>query len=102
MCISAFSAEGPSMMSQPERNASAPRLAPPRRNSRRVGSGRSLAASLIRSFGSTPGMALRRRGMTDLSTTDDHGAQAPRHHERHDHMDDEKTDDRRHGEEMHE
>src|SRR5215813_7913751 len=102
MCISAFSADGPSMMSQPERSASAPRLAPPRRNSRRVGSGRSLAASLIRSFGSTPGMDLRRRGITDLSTADDHGAQAPWYHECHDHMDNQKADDRRHGEEMHE
>ncbi len=50
-------------MSQPVRKASAPRLAPPRRNSRRVGSGISLAASLISSFGSTPGGYLRMRDM---------------------------------------
>ena len=51
------------MMSQPVSVASAPRLAAPRRNSRRDGSGNSFAASLIRSFGSTPGIFLRSRGI---------------------------------------
>src|SRR5215470_13555813 len=92
------------MMSQPVRNVSAPRLAPPRRNSRRVGSGISLVASLIRSLGSTPGMTLgitlRMRGMAPSLSSDDHGAQRLRHHEGHDHMDQQKADDRRHGKEM--
>src|SRR5437016_1220309 len=88
-------------MSQPVRKASAPRLAPPRKNRRRVGSGISLTASLTRSFRSTPGMGLRMRDMIDLLTSGDHGAQALRHHEGHDHVDDHKSDDRRHGEEMH-
>src|SRR5579872_1507311 len=48
-----------STMSQPVRRVMAPRLVAPRRNSRRDGSGRSLAASLIRSLGSTPGMTFR-------------------------------------------
>ena len=51
-----------SVMSQPDKAASAPRLAAPRRKKRRDGSGKSLAASLIRSFGSTPGTCLRMRG----------------------------------------
>ena len=51
------------MMSQPVSVASAPRLAAPRRNSRRDGSGNSFAASLIKSFGSTPGIFLRSRGI---------------------------------------
>ena len=55
------SAVSPSMMSQPVRKASAPRLAAPRRKPRRAGSGISLAASLINSLGSTPGMMLRWR-----------------------------------------
>src|SRR5580700_3682444 len=78
---SALSAVGPSMMSQPVSVASAPRLAAPRRNRRRDGSGSSLAASLIRSFGSTPGIFLRSRAMvrSSNSAADDHGAQALRH-----------------------
>src|SRR5262249_53079677 len=63
---SACSADGPSMMSQPVRKASAPRLAPPRRNARRVGSGMSLAASLISSLGSTPGGLFRMRDIAFL------------------------------------
>jgi hypothetical protein len=47
------------MMSQPVSIASEPRLAAPRRNSRRDGAGNSFAASLIRSLPSTPGGALR-------------------------------------------
>ena len=47
------------MTSQPVRKASAPRLAAPRRKQRRDRSGSSLAASLISSLGSTPGMILR-------------------------------------------
>src|SRR5256885_1908336 len=89
------------MMSQPVRKVSAPRLAPPRRNSRRVGSGRSFAASLIRSFGSTPGIGLRMRGMRFLLTSGDHGAQTFWHHEGHDDVDHDEAHDRCHGKEMH-
>ena len=63
------SAVSPSMMSQPVRKASAPRLAAPRRKPRRAGSGISLAASLISSLGSTPGMILRWRMMILFPTT---------------------------------
>src|SRR5437870_2086692 len=90
----------PSTMSQPVRKASEPRLAPPRRKSRRVGSGISLAASWAKSRGSTPGMNLRMCDMTNLLTSENHGAQALRHQACHDYVDDQKADDRRHGEEM--
>ncbi len=60
---STFSEVGPSMMSQPVSIDSAPRLAAPRRKLRRDDCGNSFAASLIRSFGSTPGGDLRRRDM---------------------------------------
>src|SRR5262252_7276786 len=92
------------MMSQPVRKASAPRLAPPRRNSRRVGSGISLAASLISSFGSTPGGFPRMRDIAPLLSflaPRDHRAQAFRHQQRHHHVDHEKAYDRGHREEMH-
>src|SRR5215470_5770028 len=88
------------MMSQPVRNVSAPRLAPPRRNSRRVGSGMSLVASLIRSLGSTPGITLRMRGMAPSLSSDDHGTQRLRHDEGHDDVNEQETNNRRHGEEM--
>src|SRR5437763_5319231 len=97
--MSASSAEDSSMMSQPVKKARAPRLAPPRRNSRRVGSGISLAASFIRSWASRP--VLRMRGMSDLLPSDDHGAQTFGHQECHDHVNDRKPDDGGHGEEMH-
>src|SRR5215469_13209590 len=97
---SALSALGPSMMSQPVSVASAPRLAAPRRNRRRDGSGNSLAASLIRSFGSTPGIFLRSRGIVFSSAADDHGAQTLRHQQRQRHMHGQKADDLRHGQEM--
>src|SRR6185437_6260561 len=90
----------PSMMSQPVRKASAPRLAAPRRKPRRAGSGISLAASLISSLGSTPGMILRWRMGVSLPSRD-HGAQAPGHQQREQHMHGQKSDDCRHGEEMH-
>src|SRR5262245_10589547 len=90
------------MMSQPVRKASAPRLAPPRRNSRRVGSGISVAASLMSSLASTPGGFLRMRDMASLPlTTGDHGAQALRHDQCHDDVDHQEADDRGHGEEVH-
>src|SRR5215510_5165963 len=63
---SAFSADGPSTMSQPVRNARAPRLAPTRRKWRRVGSRRSLAASLARSPASTPGTDVLERDIPSL------------------------------------
>src|SRR5262245_2804910 len=85
------------MMSQPVRKASAPRLAALRRKPRRLGSGISLAASLMSSPGSTPGMILR----AGMSLPRDHGAQAPGHDQRQQDMHDEEPDDRRHGEEMH-
>src|SRR5262245_9610503 len=50
-------------MSQPVKNVMAPRLVAPRRNSRRDGSGSSFAASLISSFGSTPGITFRAFGI---------------------------------------
>src|SRR5947199_5001844 len=96
--MSALSAETPSTMSQPVRKASAPRLAPPRRKSRRVGSGMSLAASFTSSRGSTPGIVLRRRGML---LPCDHGAQRAWHQQRHHDVNDNKSDDRRHGKEVH-
>src|SRR5262245_31352322 len=107
------------MMSQPVRNASAPRLAPPRRKSRRVGSGISFAASRMRSLESTPGGSFRMRDIASSLAhvrksgisfpnehaqnqnlaAGDHGAQRLWHHEGHDHVDDEKADDGRHGKE---
>src|SRR5271165_6997726 len=91
------------MMSQPVSKASVPRLAPPRRNSRRAGSGTSFAASLSRSLASTPGGGLRLRDISSSfnSTARDDGAQAARHQQRHAYVDDEKADNRRHGAEMH-
>src|SRR5436305_15338663 len=89
------------MMSQPDSNASAPRLAPPRKNARRAGSGISFAASLISSLGSTPGGFLRKRAITSSSTTRHHGAQALRHRERHHDVHHQERRDRAHGEEMH-
>src|ERR1700722_12311498 len=78
---SALSAVGPSMISQPVSVASAPRLAAPRKNSRRDGSGRRFAASLNKSFGSTPGIffALARHCLLLTLPAEDHGAQALRH-----------------------
>src|SRR5215831_12285760 len=93
-----FSAVSPSMMSQPVRNASAPRLAAPRRNERRAGSGINLAASLIRSLGSTPGMSLRAR---ILLLSNYHGTQALRHQQREQHVDAKKADDRAHCDKVH-
>src|SRR5215475_8822765 len=69
---SAFSADGPSTMSQPVRNARAPRLAPTRRKWRRVGSRRSLAASLARSPASTPGTDVLERDIPSLLSGPDH------------------------------
>src|SRR5579859_3977809 len=102
MARSAFSDVSPSMMSQPLSMASAPRLAAPRRNSRRDGSGKSLPASLIRSFASTPGTDLRWRAivLVPFSAADDHGAQALGHQHGQGHMHDEKSHDRSHGGEM--
>src|SRR5438270_8836515 len=93
-------------MSQPVRKASAPRLAPPRRNRRRVGSGMSFAASLARRWASTPGGFLRMRdilGIWSLSwlSAGDHGVQRLRYERAHDDVNDEKGDDCRHGEEVH-
>src|SRR5262245_447407 len=93
------------MMSQPASAASAPRLAPPRRNSRRVGCGISFAASLISSPGSMPGGAFRMRDMVLVSLRlnlppDDHGAQALRHQDRHHHVHDQEADNRGHRQEM--
>src|ERR1700759_3973179 len=83
---SALSAACPSMMSQPVSVASAPRLAAPRRKSRRDGSGNNLPASLIRCLGSTPGTGLRDFGIVltahFFSTPYDHRAQTLRHQER--------------------
>ena len=92
------SAVSPSMMSQPVRKVSAPRLAAPRRKLRRIGSGNSLPASVIRSFGSTPGMILRMR-MAHFPV--DHGAQALGHQQRQQDVHHQEADDRRHGEEVH-
>src|SRR5471030_458530 len=93
------SAVSPSMMSQPVRKVSAPRLAAPRRKLRRSGSGISLPASLISSLGSTPEMILRMRMSISLFSCD-HGAQALRHQQRQSHMHGQKSDDGRHGEKM--
>src|SRR5580693_715434 len=99
---SALSAVGPSMMSQPVSIASAPRLVAPRRNSRRDGSGNSLAASLIRSFGSTPGGGFRGRATTFFSSpAEDHRAQAFRHDQCEHNMDGQKHDDSGHREKVH-
>src|SRR5690242_19424528 len=92
---SAFSAVSPSMMSHPVRNASAPRLAAPRRKPRRLASGISLAASVISSFGSTTGMVLCRR-MVFVLTAGDHGAQTFRHDQRERNVNDQERDDCRH------
>src|SRR5208283_3692327 len=104
MTRSAFSELSPSMISQPLSTASAPRLAAPRRKNRRDGSGSNLAASLIRSFGSTPGSGLRRR-VTDfsprLSAAGQHRAQALRHQNGERHMHDQERNDGRHGGEVH-
>src|SRR5471032_815142 len=89
---STLSAVSPSMMSQPVRNVSAPRLAAPRRKLRRIGSGSSLPASFISSLGSTPGMILRWRTMPSL-LSGDHGAQALRHQQRQRHMHHQEADD---------
>src|SRR5208282_5860083 len=103
MTRSAFSAVSPSMISQPLSIASAPRLAAPRRKNRRDGSGRSFAASLISSFGSTPGTGLRRRGtdFSSASAADNHRAQALGHDNGERHVHDQERDDRRHGGEVH-
>src|ERR1043165_1810177 len=84
------------MMSQPGRNASAPRLAAPRRKPRRLSSGISLAASLIRSFGSTPGMILRWRMLSPR----DHGANGLRHQQRQQDMYDQEADKHSHANKM--
>src|ERR1019366_8140918 len=94
------SAVSPSMMSQPVRKVSAPRLAAPRRKLRRIGSGISLPASLSSSLASTPGMILLMR-IVMLLVSRDHGAQVLRHDQRQRHMHDQEADDRAHGEEMH-
>src|SRR6266436_9663406 len=104
--MSARSADALSTMSQPVRNASAPRLAPPRRNRRRVGPGMSFAASLTRRRASTPGGFFRMRDMLGSGTlswlsADDHGAQRFRDEKAHDDVNDEKGDDCSHGEEVH-
>src|SRR5579863_3719815 len=91
---SAFSDVGPSMISQPVSIASAPRLVAPRRNSRRDGAGKSLAASVMRRFGSTPFIGWRGRDIAfSPSTAEDHGAQALRHDQRQRHMHGEEADD---------
>src|SRR5947199_2098672 len=91
-------------MSQPVRRASAPRLAPPRRNRRRVRSGISFSASLTRRAGSTPGGFLRMRDIlgsgTSSLTADDYGAQRLRNDKAHDDVNDEKGDDCGHGEKV--
>src|SRR5579871_3159294 len=97
---SALSADTPSTTSQPARNATAPRLAPPRKNARRAGLGRSCTASFTRSFGSTPGAPLRLR-IVPLLPSNNHRAQAFRHEHGKQHVDHEKGDDRAHGEEVH-
>src|SRR5215475_10292922 len=94
------SAASLSMMSQPVRKASAPRLAAPRRKPRRLASGISLAASFIRSFGSTQGMTLRWR-IPDLLPSNDHSAQTLWNDQRERDVHDEKSEDRGHSEEMH-
>src|ERR1700690_3441801 len=95
---STASALSPSMMSQPVRKASAPRLAAPRRKPRRAGSGINLAASLIRSLGSTPGIILFWRMMLFPR---DHGAQALQHQQCQRYMHAEESDDRAHCDKMH-
>src|SRR5664279_5155717 len=92
------SAVSPSIMSQPVRKASAPRLAAPRRKPRRAGSGINLAASLISSLGSTPGMILLWRM---ILFPRNHGAQALRHQQRQRHVYSQEPDDRAHCDEMH-
>src|SRR5262245_44415075 len=94
------SAVSPSIMSQPVKKASAPRLAAPRRKPRRLASGISLAASFIRSFGSTPGMILRWRIVAFLPSGD-HCTEPFRDDQRERNMHNEKSDDRGHSEEMH-
>src|SRR5664279_1177402 len=91
------SAVSPSMISQPVRKVSAPRLAAPRRKLRRSGLGSSLPASLISSLGSTPGMIFLMRILFPRH----HGAQALGHQQRQRNMHDQETDDRGHREEMH-
>src|SRR5438105_12634077 len=90
-------------MSQPVSKASAPRLAPPRRKARRAGSGISFAASLIRSWASTPDEVLRDIFLIccSPSATGDHRTQAARHQQGHDHVDHEKASYRGHGKEVH-
>ncbi len=63
--------------------------------------GEASPASLISSCLSTPGMGLRMRVIGTLLTPPDHGAQALRHQQRHDDVDDDEADDRGHGKEMH-
>src|SRR5262249_34059535 len=97
-------------MSQPVRNVMAPRLVAPRRNSRRAGLGRSLAASLIKSLGSTPGMVLRTFGIAlssnlalvspRSSSAKYHGAQASRHQDCEHDVNHQECHDGRHGEEV--
>src|SRR3984893_16430372 len=100
--MSARSADALSTMSQPARNVSAPRLAPPRKNTRRAGSGMSFAASRIRSLASTPAGSLRCRDMSPRpSTARDHGAQGSRYQQRHGHVKDGERYNGRHGEEVH-
>src|ERR1700680_3383458 len=97
---SALSAEAPSVTSQPDSSASAPRLAPPCRRRRRARSGRSLAASLTSSLASTPGTGFDLRGIAVFSVAADHSAQALGHQERHDDMDYDEARNRRHGDEV--
>src|SRR5260370_15419267 len=81
ICASNFSAEKLSETLQPVRKVSAPRLAPLAMKRRRDRSGISFAASLTKSFLSTPGIFRERmRPMIEFSSirsaADDHGAQA--------------------------
>src|SRR5580704_9419115 len=91
------------MMSQPVSMATAPRLAAPRRNSRRDGSGSSLPASLIKSFGSTPGICLRWRDIifSTGSAANDHRAQAFWHEDREQYVHSQESYDRCHRGEVH-
>src|SRR6516162_285181 len=95
------SAESLSSTSHPVSSVSAPRLAPPEINRRRVRSGIAFMASLTSSCLSTPGIrSFRMRSMVQISSAaDDHRAQALRHQDRQHHMHDQEGDDQRHADE---
>src|SRR5580692_7762281 len=102
MTRNTLSEVGPSTMSHPVSIDRAPRLTAPRRNVRREDCGKSFAASLIRSFWSTPDAGFRERAIEIFpSAPEDNRAQAFRQEQRQRDMDRQERHDRGHCKEVH-